>query len=120
MEGPTTCLTFLGVELDTIAMTASLPKDNLQHLQAMLAAGHDCKVCTKRELLSLVVVRFGRAFLRRMIELAKATKEYHHRVCLNRDFRSDIQWWRTFLPCWNGTSFLYPRDNSHPKHHCVL
>ena len=77
VEEPPTCLTFLGIELDTIAMTASLPKDKLQRLQAMLAAWHDHKVCTKRELLSLagvlqhatMVVLFGRAFLRRMIEL---------------------------------------------------
>ena len=116
VEGPTTCLTFLGIELDTIAMTARLPRDKLERLQAMLVAWQDRKACTKRELLSLVgvlqhatmVVRFGQAFLRRMIELAKATKEYHHKVRLNRDFRSDLQWWRTFLPRWNGTSFLHP------------
>ena len=38
-----------------------------------------------------MVVGFGRAFLKRMIKLAKATKEYHYKVRLNRDFRSDLQ-----------------------------
>ena len=78
VEGPTTRLSFLGIQLDTIAMTASLPKHKLQRLQDMLVTWHDRKACTKQELLSLVgvlqhatmVVRFGRAFLRRMIELA--------------------------------------------------
>lgn len=115
VEGPTTCLTFLGIELDTMAMTISLPEDKLQRLQFMLLAWQDRKACTKRGLLSLVgmlqhatmVVRLGRAFLRRMIELAKATKEYHQ-ARLNREFRSDLQWWRTFLPRWNGVSFLHP------------
>lgn len=123
VEGPTTRLSFLGIELDTIAMTASLPKHKLQRLQDMLVTWHDRKACTKRELLSLVgvlqhatmVVRFGRAFLRRMIELAKATREYHHMVRLNRDFRSDVQWWRLFLPRWNGTSFLYPGITATPN-----
>lgn len=54
VERPTTCLTFLGIELDTIALTARLPEDKLQRLQAMLLAWQDRKVCTKRELLSLV------------------------------------------------------------------
>lgn len=122
VEGPTTCLTFLGIELDTVAMTARLPEDKLRRLQAMLLAWQDRKVCTKRELLSIVgvlqhatmVVRFGRAFLRRMIELARVTKEYHHQVRLNREFRSDLQWWRTFLPRWNGTSFLHPGITATP------
>ena len=116
VQGPTTCLTFLGIELDTVAMTARLPDDKLHRLQSMLLAWQDRKTCTKRELLSLVgvlqhvtlVVRLGRAFLRRMIDLAKATKEYNHQVRLNREFRSDLQWWRTFLPRWNGVSFLLP------------
>ncbi len=29
VQGPTTCLTFLGIELDTVAMTARLPEDKL-------------------------------------------------------------------------------------------
>ena len=45
-----------------------------------------------------------------MIELAKLPKEYHHRVRLNRDFRSDLQWWRVFLPGWNGVSFMSCRN----------
>ena len=98
-------------------------KHKLQRLQDMLVTWHDQKACTKRELLSLVgvlqhatmVVRFGRAFLRRMIELAKSTREYHHMVRLNRDFRSDVQWWRLFLPRWNGTSFLYPGITATPN-----
>ena len=36
-------------------------------------------------------------------------------VRLNRDFRSDVQWWRLFLPCWNGTSFLYPGITATPN-----
>ena len=48
VEGPTTRLSFLGIELDTIAMTASLPKHKLQRLQAMLDNWHDRKACTKR------------------------------------------------------------------------
>ena len=41
-----------------------------------------------------------------MIEPAKQVQEYHHFVHLNREFRSDLQWWRTFPPCWNCITFM--------------
>ena len=66
--------------------------------------------CTKRELLSLLkvlhyacqVVRPGRTFLRRIIELSKMVKLPHHHIWLNADFRSDLE----FLPRWNGVGLL--------------
>ena len=72
------------------------------------------KTCSKRELLSLIgqlqhafcVVKPGRSFLRRMIELARIAKELHHRVRLNRGFRSDLCWWACSLPVWNGTGMM--------------
>ena len=90
VEGPSTKLTFLGIELDSDLMTARLPEDKLERLKDVLAAWQDHKACTKQELLSLVgvlqhaimVVRHGLVFLRRMIELSKQVKEYHQFVRL--------------------------------------
>ena len=31
-----------------------------------------------------------------------------HPIHLNRAFRSDLMWWRTFVEDWNGISFLPP------------
>ena len=31
-----------------------------------------------------------------------------HPICLNRGFRLDLAWWRLFIECWNGISFLPP------------
>ena len=52
------------------------------------------------------VVKPGRSFLRRMIDLSKGVRELHHRVRLNRGFRSDLRWWTCFLPAWNGKSMM--------------
>ena len=49
VEGPTTRLTFLGIELDAIALTAHLPDGKLHRLQAMLLAWQDFKVCAPSE-----------------------------------------------------------------------
>ena len=123
VERPATTLVFLGIELDSHTMTARLPADKLQHLKVMVSTWQDKKVCTKRELLSLVgvlqhetmVIRYGRVFLRRMIKLAQMATEYHHFVRLNCHFRSDLQWWRLALPCWNGIGFLTPAYTSNPE-----
>ena len=105
-EGPTSCLVFLGIELDTQQRIVRLPDIKLRRLQKEIREWESKKVCTKRELLSLIgqlqhaccVVRPGRSFLRRMIELSKGVRELHHKVRLNRGFRSDLRWWACFLP----------------------
>ena len=64
----------------------------------------------KRKLLSLVgklsfaakVVRPGRIFLRRLIDLSKAAKKLHHHSALNARAKAGIYWWPEFLPHWNG------------------
>ena len=76
-EGPTTCLVFLGIEVDTAAGELRLPQEKLLRLQALLHQWGDRKACRRRELESLLgllnhaskVVRAGWSFLRRMIDL---------------------------------------------------
>lgn len=69
-EGPSTCLVFLSIERDTVAGEPRLPQDKLARLQGLLHQWGDKKVCTRRELESLVsllnhackVVHAGRSF----------------------------------------------------------
>ena len=118
-EGPTTCLTYLGIEMDTLEPQLRLPLEKLTRLQTLLAAWGDRKVCGRQELESLLgtldhackVVRSGRCFLRRMRDLLHGVPRVpsHTRpIRLNRAFRSDLAWWRTFVADWNGVSFLPP------------
>ena len=118
-DGPTTCLTFLGIEMDTQAGSLRLPADKLGRLQALLSDWGDRKACSRQELESLIgllnhackVVRPGRSFLRRMINLLHTVPMHSmrpHPIRLNREFRSDLAWWRLFTSEWNGVSFLMP------------
>ena len=120
-EGPLTCLVFLGIEIDTIRGTLKLPGERLQRLQALLQGWGDRKVCIRRGLESLIgilnhackVVKSGRAFLWRMIDLLTLTRvssarQSHHRIRLNREFRADLAWWRTFAASWNGVGLIQP------------
>ena len=119
LDGPSTCLTFLGIEVDTMVGELRLPTDKLQRLQATLQKWGDRKACGRRQLESLVgllnhackVVRSGRSFLRRMLDLLHTVpghRRYPHPIRLNQDFRSDLAWWQAFATQWNGVSFLAP------------
>ena len=116
--GPTTTLTYLGIVIDSANMELRLPQDKLRDLSEALISWETKRKCTKRKLLSLIgklsfatkIIPAGRIFLRRLIDLSKSVSKLNHRVSLNSDTRKDIQWWKTFLPLWNGRyKILDPR-----------
>ena len=41
-----------------------------------------------------------------MIDLSTTVKEMHYMIRLNEGFRSDLRWWATFLPSWNGVGMM--------------
>ena len=104
-EGRTTCLVFLGIEIDTVAGELRLPEEKLSHLMSLLQEWslilvHACKV-----------VRPGRSFLRRLLDLLHATSSRRGGNCvirLNRSCQADIAWWGELVGKWNGVSFLCP------------
>ena len=118
-EGPTTALVFLGILLDTVAGELRLPEDKLQRLRDLLEQWGTKKVCRRKELESLIgllnhackVVRPGRSFLRRLIDLLHQTgnrPEGDSLIRLSNACRADIAWWTEFVEGWNGVSFLQP------------
>ena len=125
LEGPTTRLTFLGIELDTHLMVLRLPQEKLRELRTLLAQWCTWRYCHTRDLQLLVgklqhackVVRPGRTFLRRMFELLKGTRRHQPFIRLNAAFRSNLTWWHSFLEHWNGISMLDGSLNKPPDHH---
>ena len=99
IEGPSSCICYLGILTDTVKGEVRLPEDKLAHMLQELDAWQDKKVCTKRELLSLIgclhhaasVIVPGRPFLHGPIELSKIPKWLNHPVRLNRSAHADIE-----------------------------
>ena len=97
-QGPSTVLTFLGIEIDTVHMQFCLPSEKMARLQDVLLSWSTHQGGTKRELLSLIgslhhacaVINPGRAFLRHLIELSKVPKALHHFARLNKEALADI------------------------------
>ena len=81
LEGPSYCLTFLGIEIDTRAGVLGLPADKLKEAMTSWTAQ---KSCWRHQLESLIgtlqhacqEVKPGRAFLRRMIDFFKGPERH--------------------------------------------
>ena len=112
---PTNKLEFLGIEIDSEQMETRITQQRLNDIQRELEHFLLRTWCTKRELLSLIwklifitrVVRAGRTFTRRMIELSKKVQFLHYKIKLNKECRRDIIWWRDYLPTWNGQYMFF-------------
>ncbi len=113
-EGPTCQLLFLDIVVDSVQLELRLLEEKLRQLVDMTAKWQLKRSCTKKELLSLIghlqhatrVIRPGRPFLRRMIDLSTTVDELHYHIPLRSGFRSDLYWWALFTREWNGVRMM--------------
>lgn len=115
---PSTCMVFLGLELDSEQMEIRLPVDKMIKIKSLLAEFRQKKRATLRELQSLIgVLNFacaavvpGRTFLRRIIDLTKGLKAANHFRKLTNEAKADIKVWEVFMENFNGTCILLPSE----------
>ncbi len=111
---PSKVVTFLGIVVDTQRRCLSVPEDKLKDLLSLLQSFQDMTVSTKRDVEKLVgklnfaarVVRGGRTFLRRMIDIVNSVESHDATVYLNQCFRDDVRWWLDFASTWNGHAVM--------------
>ena len=122
ISAPATVAVVLGVVVDTVHNTISLPADKLVEIREVLAVWSNKKSATPRELASLSgkllwcarVVGPGRLFLSRVLQLKRAADgrpgaAARRSILLEPEIRRDLQWWSGMLACWNGISFIEPK-----------
>ena len=88
LEGSTTKLTYLGIEIDSSNFTINVPDDKYNDIMQELPFWKNRKKCTKKELLSFIgklsfickVVCPGRIFLRRLIDLSTTVSQLHYHI----------------------------------------
>ena len=105
LVGPVQCIVWLGLKLDSNFMSVSMPSDKVYELNILLKDFLFKKKAKKRELQRLAgklafaatVVKSGRTFLRRAIDLTNSVKYNHYYKRLNNEFRKDIKMWLSFL-----------------------
>lgn len=122
VEGPSSCLIFLGIELDAAKLEARLPKQRLTELHNLIVEWLSLKRASIRQLQSLsgllnfacACVAPGRYYTRRIIthtaRLISIGVRPHVAADIPPRVHADVQWWADFLHSWNGISLLYEKN----------
>ena len=122
--GPATDLPFLGIQLDTCSMSSSLPPDKIEKFLNIIHEFLSLKVVTLHKLQSLTgmlnfacqVIEPGRAFSRRLYNLAIGLSQPYHHVKITKEVKQDLLVWDSFLTNYNGRTFFLDyiwEDNNH-------
>ena len=113
---PCQVIDFLGVTLDSVRMEARLSESKLNSIHELLIQVLRHSSITRKNLERLngklnwvcKVVYGGRTFLRRLIDAQWSVTRPHHHIRLSAALRLDLEWWRDFLPHFNGQTELIP------------
>ena len=111
---PCTKLIFLGLEIDTMEMTVSIPPGKRDRYASSLEEISVKRSERKRKLESVLgklfhaasVIPVGRAFLRPLINKVAAQPYGSSWVSLGREDRESIKWWVYLLRHWNGVCLM--------------
>lgn len=109
-QGPTTVLSFLGIEIDTVNMVFRLPQDKLHKLSELIRGFCSVKRVTLRQMQSLLgllvfacrIMPMGRVFSRRLSLATKGAIRPEHHIRLTRHLKADLGVWWEFLNTYNG------------------
>lgn len=119
--GPSQIMPFLGIKLNTVSMTLSLPSEKVTDTMDCLKRAISRTKLTKRALQSLIgklnwatqVIYGGRFHLRRLLERISGLKYPSHHTRVTQDMRADMAWWITFMEGFNGTTRMVENDRPH-------
>lgn len=102
--GPVTCLSFLGIEIDTVEQVFRLPQDKLARLQTLVDSALAANKVMLKFLQSLLgflnlacrVLPMGRVFSRRLSLATAGVRRPFHFVRLSKVLKDDLRVWRAF------------------------
>ena len=109
---PSTQVTCLGMIIDTVKGTISIPPNKLCDVTSTVRQWFSFDVASRLELQSilglLLYVRYAHIFLNRKLDLLRFAHS-RQKVMLTSDFRRDLKWFAKFLPVYNGVSLYEGR-----------
>ena len=124
---PTQVTTFLGLELDSVAMEVRLPVDKLNRCTTLI------QTCSKKDKIQLKPLHSitgtlnfacgavvpGRPFLRRLISLTIGVTRPCHYIRITHEVREDLKISLIFLQAFNGKSLMLPQHWHRPVYRRV-
>ena len=116
VEGPSQTITFLGILINSTSMSLHLPQEKVEAYKDLLQSFLTRPRASYRQLQQLAgklswashIVKGGRIYLQRVLDLMRPLKHPHHKVRLTSDFFEDIKWWLNLLQVCNVTYFIKP------------
>lgn len=113
-SSPSTTCIFLGIQINSVDMSMSLPQGKMQKLYKELAffTGKDRATIKQLQRLCGIlsyasyVVRGGWTFSRRIIDLLKGVSAGTTRVRLSHQFKLDLEWWNSWTCAFNGKATM--------------
>ena len=110
---PSQVTTFLGITINSINMSLTLPEEKILKLHVSLDECLNLTYVTKKVLQKIgglmsfcsQVVRGGRTFSRRLFDLCARAKDKGH-IFLCEETLKDLQWWRNFCAVFNCKSLI--------------
>ena len=111
LVAPSTQVTCLGVLIDTVTGTVSIPPEKLEQINTTVRQWLSKSIVSKHQLQSKLglllyvhrCVKPARVFINRMLDLLRSVHASQH-ITLTTDFKRNLQWFAMFLPRYNGIS----------------
>ncbi|XP_077111884.1 uncharacterized protein LOC143767433 [Ranitomeya variabilis] len=108
--GPVSVITFLGIEIDSVAMEFRLPMEKIKKLLDLISGCISVGKVTLTQMQSMLgslnfackVMPAGRIFSRRLMLATRGVKQSLHRIRITAHLRSDLNTWKLFLNNYNG------------------
>lgn len=121
---PATKVTYLGIEFNSTSMTIALPQSKMEKLKTELEFFKGRTRATVRQMQRLCgivshaskVIKGGRTFSRRMIDLLKGLPNTQKRVRLSHEFLKDLTWWESVSSTFNGKELVIPWNDGNGIH----
>ena len=115
--GPVTCLEYLGLELDSIAMEARLPVAKLDILRDLLSEWLARPTCSLQQLQELAgylqfvsqVIPLSRAFMHHIFRFMSSFRASCSWRRVPGPLHRDLDWWRDVASSWNGIRLINPK-----------
>lgn len=112
VQAPSTRVTWLGVVIDSVSMSISVPLDKLEEIKACVCNALKMRSMTKKHLQSIIgkvihvakCIRPARLFVSRLLEALRGMKKKYLKV--TPEMRDDLLWFKEFSAQWNGVGLI--------------
>ena len=111
-QPPAQRVKWLGVIIDTLEMSVSIPEDKLAQVLHQVSDITKARSITKKQLQSVLglllhvakCVHPARLFVSRLLEALRAA--HHNTIKVSEEMKADFRWFTEFCGQWNGKSYI--------------